>query len=232
MNRIFISAVLTLVGVASAIAADLPQAPPPLPQAPVAYIAPVYNWGGIYVGINGGYELGGSQWSGPGTPPHFNVNGGLVGGTIGVNYQVDQFVVGVEGDFDWQGLKGTSNNGNCFANGAQCQTKSDWLGTFRGRVGYAWDRVLFYGTAGGAVGNVQAGLVTASSTSTSSLGWTAGVGTEVAFSDNFTGRLEYLYVDLPNVTCGATSCGAPVNFSGVNLVENIIRVGFDYKFRP
>jgi outer membrane immunogenic protein len=233
MKRIFISAVLSLVGAANALAADLPQAPPP--QAPVAYVptmAPVYNWGGIYFGVNGGYELGGSQWSGPAIPPDFSVNGGLVGGTVGVNYQIEQFVLGVEADFDWQGLTGTSSNGFCFLNGAQCQTKSDWLGTFRGRLGYASDKVLFYGTAGGAVGNVQAGLVSGSSTNTTALGWTAGAGTEVAFTDNFTGRIEYLYVDLTNVSCGAASCGAPISFSGVNLTENVIRVGFDYKFRP
>jgi outer membrane immunogenic protein len=238
MIRIFVTAMLSILGAATALAADLPQPPPPLPQAPVAYIpaTPVYNWGGIYFGINGGYELGGSQWSGPATPPDFNVNGGLIGGTIGANFQVEQFVFGVESDFDWQGLKGTSNNGNCvFAppagNGAQCQTKSNWLATIRGRVGLAWDKVLFYGTAGGASGNIQAGLTSGASISSTAIGWVAGGGTELALSDNLTARAEYLYVDLTNVSCGAT-CGTAVPFTGVNLAENIIRVGIDYKFRP
>ena len=70
--------------------------------------------------------------------------GALVGGTVGANYQIGQFVLGVEGDGDWQNLDGTTSGGSCA--GVGCETKSDWLATVRGRAGYAWDRVLFYGT--------------------------------------------------------------------------------------
>jgi outer membrane immunogenic protein len=238
MKRIFATAILLIVGAVTAIAADLPQPPPPPPMAPAMYVpttVPVYNWGGIYFGVNAGYQWGGSQWSGPANPPDFNVNGGLVGGTIGANIQLERFVFGAEGDFDWQGLTGASINGNCVntppaGNGSACQTQSTWLSTVRGRAGYAWDKVLFYGTAGTAFGNIKAGLASGNQTSATAVGWAAGAGTEVAFSDNWTGRMEYIHVDLTNVPCAA--CGTTPAFSGINLSENIFRASIDYKFRP
>jgi outer membrane immunogenic protein len=64
MKRITLALTLTIAAVSSALAADLPPAPPP--QAPAAYgpvVAPVYNWGGIYVGINGGWGFGNAKWT-------------------------------------------------------------------------------------------------------------------------------------------------------------------------
>ena len=92
-------------------------------------------------------------------------------------------------------------------------------------------------TAGVAFGDVQAaatGLPFASGTQT---GWTAGAGIEFAFAPNWTGRVEYLYVDLGNFTCPPTSCNGgasvfpaiPVSDT-VRFNENIIRAGIDYKF--
>jgi outer membrane immunogenic protein len=229
MQRIFVSALLTLVGVASAMAADLPQPAPP-PQAQVAYIpvvAPVYNWGGIYLGINGGYGFGKSEWTGGGlSTGNFNTSGFVVGGTLGANYQVDAFVFGVETDIDYTGIQGSS--GACTALGAVCQTSNDWLGTTRGRLGYASDRVLFYGTAGAAYGNVQAN-VNGVTNSATEFGWTAGAGVEAAFADNWTARIEYLYVDLSNASCGSACGGAPVT---VSFTQNLVRAGVDFKFRP
>jgi outer membrane immunogenic protein len=229
MNRIFISAVLTLVGAANVFAADLPQAPPPA-QAPVAYVptlAPVYNWGGIYVGVNGGYGFGHSEWTGGAlSTGNFNTSGFVVGGTLGFNYQVDAFVLGGETDLDFTGIQGTS--GACTVLGAICQTSNDWLGTTRGRLGYAADRVLFYGTAGAAYGNVQAN-VNGVTNSNTEFGWAAGAGIEAAFADNWTARVEYLYVDLSKASCGSACGGAPVS---VSFADSIVRAGIDFKFRP
>ena len=98
MKRILIVAVASMMAASRALAADLPA------------VATVYNWGGGYIGINGGYGFGQSEWgndplnpSGNNSSGNFNVNGGLVGGTIGVGGQWGAFVLGVEGDFDWQG---------------------------------------------------------------------------------------------------------------------------------
>ncbi len=157
--------------------AVLPQPGPPPPRAPATYVpvpVPVFSWTGIYIGVNGGYAFGDSNWTSPtGTafvgPPtfgapcttncstgNFGTSGYLAGGTIGGNYQWGQFVLGVEGDWDYANLNGTtfSTNGGC--NLAGCETKSDWLATARVRVGYAFDRFLVYGTGGGAFGNLEA----------------------------------------------------------------------------
>jgi outer membrane immunogenic protein len=188
----------------------------------VVYAPPVYNWGGIYYGINGGYGFGKSEWTNPffgtGSTGNFNTSGFAVGGTLGANYQIEAFVFGVEGDMDWMGIQGST--GVC---AITCETKNTWLSTFRGRAGYAVDRVLFYATGGGAYGNIQAGPSGGTLTNTNKAGWTAGGGVEAAFADNWTARVEYLFVDFQNAT--------PFPATTVKLDENLIRFGLDYKFR-
>ena len=76
-------------------------APAPYYKAPPAFI-PLYNWTGFYIGVNGGGGWGRSTWD---TAGGFNISGGLVGGTVGYNYQYDQAVFGVEGDIDWANIK-------------------------------------------------------------------------------------------------------------------------------
>ena len=187
-------------------------------------VAPVYNWGGIYYGINGGYGFGKSEWTSPtASTGNFSTSGFAVGGTAGANYQMDAFVMGVEGDIDWMGVKGTS--GVCTP--APCETKNSWLSTFRGRFGYAADRVLFYGTFGGAYGNIESGASTGTLFNNNKLGWTAGAGVEAALADNWTARVEYLFVDFQNDS-PFSSGGVPIT---VKLNENLVRFGVDYKFR-
>src|ERR1700733_10756927 len=198
MKRFLFAGALAFLAVGHAAAADLPQPMlPPPPQAPAAYIpvATVYNWGGIYWGINGGYAFGTSEWtdpansSGAGSTGDFSVTGGVFGPTIGANFQADAFVFGVEGDFDATWLDGKSSSTFCgsvsLGGGAQCETKNTWLGTVRGRAGYAADRILIYGTAGGAFGNIESGINGDFENSTK-VGWTAGAGIEAAFGDNWT----------------------------------------------
>ena len=121
--------------------------------------------------MNGGYGFGQSNW--PAFPTgKFDVNGGLAGGTAGYNYQIGQLVLGVEGDFDWQGLKGSTTNVGCFgAAGPSCNTQSDYLGTVRGRVGYAFDRIMVYATGGGAVTDIKSFAVGFPTTNNSEWGW-------------------------------------------------------------
>jgi outer membrane immunogenic protein len=256
MKRILIAAMVaaSLVAASRASAAD-----PPVPagRAPAYYpVATVYDWGGGYVGINGGYATGQSEWggdplnpSGLGSTGNFHVNGGLVGATIGVSGQWGAWVFGVEGDFDWQGISGSSGSAFCtsiFASpnpgstaaGLSCKTASNWLGTVRARAGYAWDRVLVYGTAGGAGANVETALAGLPYQGNPVFGWTAGAGVEVALAEHWTFKAEYLFVDLGNVTCNhGYSCGydaagaTPVNGNySVKLNENIFRVGLNFKF--
>src|ERR1700733_6230764 len=201
MKRIACAVMLSLVAAGGAFAADLPPAPPP--QAPVAYVpppAPVYNWGGIYVGINGGWGFGNAKWN-VGPAGGFGAfsgsvsdNGGVVGGTLGANFQTGGLVFGVEGDWDYSGINTGTTQTICNVSGT-CQTENNWLFTARGRVGWAVDRVLLYGTAGGAFGSIKTTFNGIDNTSTQA-GWTVGAGVESAFADNWTARIEYLYVDL------------------------------------
>jgi len=216
-------------------AADLPTPSPP-PSLPAA----VYNWTGFYLGINGGFGTGNSNWSdGPvGTTGSFPISGYVVGGTVGVNYQIGQYVFGIEGDGDWTNLHGNSGS-TCGAISAVvlppvgCQTQSEWLATVRGRVGYAFNNILLFGTAGAAFGNIQTGLIPPSTfDSTTEAGWAIGAGIEVAFAPNWTAKAEYLFVDLPNATCTtAGNCGGAAG-SIVSFNESIVRAGVNFKFGP
>jgi outer membrane immunogenic protein len=231
MKRMLIAAALAVAATSQSFAADLPPANSPPPRAPATYVpttAPVYNWGGIYLGINGGGAFGTSAWSTAVTnrsSGDFSTDGFLVGGTVGANFQAGAFVFGVEGDLDWSTVKGTGPD-SC-----DCQTKDSWLGTARGRLGIAADRVLFYGTGGAAFGDVQAVSTLGGSTeSTTKVGWTAGAGVEVALGRYWTARAEYLYVDLGNGSCTtAANCNGLTDVS-VKFTENVVRLGVDFKF--
>jgi outer membrane immunogenic protein len=243
MKRILFAGAVALFAASPALAADLPMAPPPPPQAPAAYVptvAPVYNWGGIYIGINGGYGFGNSNWNatpGLGTglvgTGDFNIDGALAGGTIGANFQSGQFVFGVEADGDWTNIQGNTSAADCA--GFTCQTSNEWLATLRGRVGYAFDRVLVYATGGGAAGDVKATFTVPGFAATSSdnteFGWAAGGGVEVGLTENITAKAEYLFVDLSNGSCSVTACGAfaavPVQFDA-----SLVRAGLNFKFNP
>jgi outer membrane immunogenic protein len=246
MKHVIATGVLAfLAGTSAASAADLPVAPPPPPQAPAAYVPPppVYNWGGIYIGLNGGYAFGSSDWEPAGgtATGNFDVNGGLAGGTIGANFQSGQFVFGVEADGDWTSIRGGLRSTTCpYTGTCTFDTSNDWLGTVRGRLGYAFDRVLVYGTAGGAFGDIKGafsdtpavGTIAISGKSTE-FGWTAGAGVEVGITENITAKAEYLFVDLSkaSVSCAAPTC-APAFTAPVSFDASLVRAGLNFKFNP
>jgi len=204
-----------------ATAADIPRAVPPV-KAPVLAPAPLYNWTGFYVGINGGGGWGSSHWDNPLAPVgRFNLSGGLVGGTLGYNWQFNQFVVGLEGDIDWANIKGTGFG--C------CTTENTWLSTVRGRLGYAYDRFLPYITGGGAFGDVKASIPGFPGASSTQAGWTLGGGLEFALTGPLTAKVEYLHVDLGRFDCGM-ACGAPIGTDKVNFHSDIVRGGLNYRF--
>ena len=106
----------------SARAADIPARYPMPYRAPV--YGAVYNWTGFYLGINGGGGWGRSQWDGI---DKFNISGGLIGGTVGYNWQINQLVIGAEGDIDWSGVRGTTN----VLCPPGCESRNSWLATAR-----------------------------------------------------------------------------------------------------
>jgi outer membrane immunogenic protein len=234
MKPIIFAVVAFLAGVGRVMAADMPQA---APVPPPVYFPAYYNWSGIYLGVNGGYGFGQSNWTNAGVSTgSFNTNGFLVGGTLGANYQTGPYLVGFEGDIDWSSVQGSSSAAACVALGAAagttCQTKSPWLGTARARVGYAFDRLLVFGTGGAAFSGLQAILNPGGSISPgpSQLGWTAGAGVEYAFTDAVSAKVEYLFVNLGTVACPtATGCG-PFASHSFSFSENLVRAGVNYRF--
>jgi outer membrane immunogenic protein len=231
MKRILMASALALAAGTQALAADLPPPMAPPPRAPAAYVpvAPAFTWTGLYLGLNGGFGFGSSKWTSAAgvATSSFSVDGFQVGGTIGGNYQINQLVLGLEGDFDWQNLRGSTPAGTGCP--GSCDTSSNWIGTVRGRVGYAFDRVLVYGTGGGAFTDVRASQAALPWSSSTKVGWTAGGGLEYAFTDNWTTKVEYLFADFQGVTCAVASCGIAAPTS-VNFYENMVRVGVNYKF--
>ena len=162
--KLFVAlALISVLGSGPVLAADFPLPTPEPTRPPTIYDpnGPYTNWAGAYLGLNGGYALGSSQWTlGLFGTDVFNTNGFLFGGTVGFNFPVSAVLVGVEGDIDWSGLSGSAPNCAVNASGATatCQTKSNLLGTARARVGYAVDRTLIYVTGGAAFAPVQTGL--------------------------------------------------------------------------
>jgi outer membrane immunogenic protein len=223
LNRIALVPAIALLGFAAvgpARASDLSVAP--LYKAPPVVAAPAYNWSGFYVGVNGGGGWGTSNWNSAGS---LNVSGAVIGGTAGVNWQMGHAVLGLEGDVDWSNLKGTATSAFCPAG---CTTNNDWLATVRGRAGYAFDRFLPYVTGGVAVGDIKASTPGFAGATQTNAGWTAGGGVELALTNNWTAKAEYLHVDLGNMNCGF-NCGVAPNNS-VSLKSDVVRGGVNFRF--
>jgi outer membrane immunogenic protein len=214
MKRLVLASVAVAALMGSANAADMRRAAP-MPTKAIPYVQ-LYNWTGAYVGINGGIGWGRSSFSGAGGD--FNTRGGMVGGTVGYNWQSSQTVFGIEADVDWANVKGSAT---C-APGVTCETRNDWLGTARGRIGYAFDRFMPYVTGGLAVGGVKNSISGFGESSTTKAGYALGGGLEAAVTGPWTAKVEYLYVDL-----GRSS--APLG-TDVRVKTNTVRAGLNYRF--
>jgi outer membrane immunogenic protein len=217
MKKILLaSAGILALGIASASAADI-QRRQAMPEKAPVYVAQGYNWTGPYVGLYGGYGWGHSDFSAP-FVGSTNLSGGLVGGTLGYNWQVGQTVIGLETDLGWSGIRGSASCGAGF----NCETRNNWLGTTRVRLGYAADRFMPYVTGGVAYGGVKTSVAGIGSSSDTKAGWTLGGGVEAAIAGPWTAKLEYLYVDLGHAD---SMLGSQANFH-----TNIVRAGLNYRF--
>ena len=175
----------------------------------------VFSWSGPYIGAHIAYAWGLFDTDVAGG----DIEGsGAIGGVLaGYNWQVDQFVVGVEGDWS-----ATDFRGNRSAPPIAMRGTADWLASLRARAGIAFDRYLVYGTGGVAFSDIE--LAGFGSGGTQG-GWTIGAGIEGAVSDNVTARIEYSFTGFParNHALG----GAAVR-SDLDL--HAIRAGIVYKF--
>lgn len=228
------AAAIALGAVQSASAADIAR--------PVYKAAPVmaaYNWSGFYVGGNIGYGWGDLEtnnvfgWAASAKPDGF-----FGGGQIGFNWQApgSPWVWGVEVDSQWANIEENTTwvtpAGAAIANAF---AQIDYFGTARLRLGYAYDRVLFYGTGGIAWANTEIGGAInvpgfawgGASSSNSHVGWTIGAGVEWALLDNWSAKLEYLYLDLGN----QDYFGGPNNGGfDADVSIHTVKVGLNYRF--
>ena len=217
----FLLACVSLVALAgAAAAADLPPPGQPYYKAPPPYL-PAYTWSGFYLGVNGGGGFGRSTWD---TTGSFDISGGLVGGTIGYNYQIGPAVLGIEGDIDWSDIRGT-NTAACLGG---CQTSDSWLSTVRGRLGYAAGRFMPFVTGGAAFGDIRASTPGLPGATQVNAGWTVGAGLEFAAIGNWTVKAEYLFVDLGKFNCGFGCSALPID--NVSYTTNLVRAGVNYRF--
>ncbi|WP_199580847.1 outer membrane protein [Bradyrhizobium sp. MOS003] len=166
-----------------------------------------YSWAGPYLGANLGYEWG-SVSNNPAKPA------GFVGGVqAGYNFQNGPWVFGVEGDIQAAGADDTF---------APWKFSNPWFGTLRGRAGYAFSNIMFYGTAGLAFGELRAQTFGWTESHTTA-GWTIGAGAEVGFAPNWSAKLEYLYIDLSSSQFAIT--GVSNGYSA-----SVVRAGVNYHF--
>jgi outer membrane immunogenic protein len=188
-------ALVALAAATPAAAADL-GARYPMKAPPV--VAPVWTWTGFYVGINGGYGWGRSNWAllplALNEGSH-NPSGATVGGQIGYNWQFGSWVVGLEAQGNWADFTGT--NVSLVAPLTSNRTNIDAFGLFTGKVGYAWNNFMVYAKGGAAVQSVDhrwfvtATNVTGGTASETRWGGSAGIGAEYAFTPNWSAGLEY-----------------------------------------
>jgi outer membrane immunogenic protein len=256
---------LTLTGVAMAalisapaIAADMPvkyKAPPP----------PVYTWTGCYGGIEGGWMGDHKRYDrdtlfgGPApTSNDSNAISGLIGVTLGCNYQVSPWVViGIEGDVSWTHMRNSESfsfgpSGGLTPRTEVLGTDMDWLATIRGRIGMlVTPTALLYVTGGVAFVQdkssfsvvTDGGSQFTGSDNKTLTGWTVGVGGEWKmasyFGPGWSMKAEYLYVGLPNHSFsspmtsfngGAPIAGTVWNTDVTRHSENIFRLGLNYSF--
>ena len=207
MKGIAVAAAALAVLTVPAQAADIPYGS----RAPYTVNQPLnaWSWAGPYLGGNIGYAWG--TVDNNGAKPS-----GFVGGVQGgYNWHSGPLVFGLEADLQASGANDTF---------AAWKFSNPWFGTVRGRVGYALNNVLFYGTGGLAFGELRATTFGLSESHTNA-GWTLGAGAEIqmGFDPNWSAKVEYLYVDLANSNFVVTGASNGYRFG-------LIRAGLNYRF--
>jgi outer membrane immunogenic protein len=215
---------------ATALAAD----PPSLRGAPFYAPPPAFTWTGFSIGIVGGGALGSAEQtdSTPWSSGTYRVGGGLVGASLGYNWQVNNFVFGLEGDGSAAWVRGSTLGippafPACFL--PDCAANLAALGTGRARLGFAVDRFLPYVTGGGAVGALHGQEGVGSGGTRAVVGWTVGAGIEAKLSQDWSAKLEYLHLDLGNRVLFDEDI-PPVFAERVRFSSEIVRVGLNYQF--
>lgn len=251
MKRVLLTAATLLVAGSSVFAADLK--PPFAVKAPPVTTAIPFSWTGCYLGLEGGAQWGRSGQtarSGPASGQtltgDYDLSGGIAGGTVGCNYEFsNNVVIGIENDYSWTDKNGSAFDLTPFNTKTLNTTKEKWIDTLRGRIGYAFDRFMVYGTGGVAFAGTDVTVATPGfatvTDSQSRTGWVAGVGGEWAAYTGplgaLTVKLEYLHADFGT----SRYVNTPIDFKvgcttttvvsrDVKLSDDMVRVGVNWKF--
>jgi outer membrane immunogenic protein len=225
MKKLLLAAAVAALSSTAAFAADLPART--YTKAP-AYVAPVYNWTGFYIGAQVGGAFQGSSG--------FSTNDPLVtgtrddssfigGGVVGYNYQfAPNWVLGLEGEFN-----GLSNNRHTFTDGTDViSTKNDWLASVTGRLGYTWGVGMIY-AKGGAAFRDNGGIASTSAFTSNrdDTGYTVGAGLEYMFAPAWSAKIEYQYYNFGHTDL--TFGGLP---SSVSYRDDLhtVKAGINYHF--
>jgi outer membrane immunogenic protein len=249
MKKLLLASVAFTVAATSAMAADYPVRHKRYVKAPVykapPYIAPAYDWSGLYVGGHVGWghlrDSATTQAAGGllalGAVNTFTSDqliGGLQGG---YNFMVSPHILlGFEGEFTWltQGYStaiATLAPPTILTNTAN----PDWVATAAGRLGYANDNMLIYAKGGGAWldSNYGASLFPAAGTpysvSNVRTGYTVGGGLEYGFAPNWSAKAEYAYLDFGTNTYNVGFGGATVA-TGYKTDMQQVKLGINYRF--
>ncbi|UFZ05874.1 outer membrane beta-barrel protein [Bradyrhizobium ontarionense] len=246
MTRIFLGAasLMVLGALAPAGAADL--AARPYTKAPVAASAPLPTWTGFYLGLQGGGGWGRSDetyFFAPNvvgfTPTQrYDISGGFVGGVVGYNWQVDNIVFGLEGDYHWADINGRSaviSSGAGF--GDTYFTKLRGFGDIKGRLGWATGPALLFVSGGASVGDLQhrydPGIAPPPAGAVQNdwrWGWTIGAGAEYMFAANWSAKVEYNYIDFGESTIQYTNPLVTTNRSEWKDTVHTVKAGISYHF--
>jgi len=259
MNRFSIATAILLAMTAGAAAADMSSKAPSAPTE--------YAWTGIYGGFNLGYEWTSSTdvvtyvFPPPGALGVSNtsesLSGYVAGGQLGYNWQLGNWVLGFEADAQGSPAHQINTTGGVAAGSPVSgisTTVFDTLesfGTVRGRIGFVFDRWMFYGTGGyawqymNATTTANPGPVSIFSNYGVESGWAAGAGIEVAFLDRWSAKLQYLHVETgtfnnttgllgatsPLVIGGIVGAGTTIN-EGTRMKTDTVQIGLNYRFWP
>jgi outer membrane immunogenic protein len=224
---------------APALGADLGRMPV---KAPVVAPVPYFSWSGCYIGVHGGGGFGEKRVV---DFARHDVDGWLVGGQVGCDFQTGAFVFGLEGSGSWADISG--NSADLLGFGLNTRSQIDFLGTFTGRIGWAFDRTLLYVKGGGAVADDRyrvdclagsivcalAGLapgdVIARADETR-WGWLVGGGIEWAFTPNWSAKLEYNFMDFGRERVDFALVGGGTAPFDVDQHVHVIKAGINWRF--
>jgi outer membrane immunogenic protein len=261
--------------VAPAAAADIYRAPEAAGPGGYKDAPYVQSWTGWYVGVNGGgiwtakdstvtaidIDVFAGALTTNTSSARFNDSSGFGGGQIGYNWQGmwhPRLVLGVEADFQGAGLCAKGSTSAADANSpnepfdgptnASAKSCLNWFGTVRGRLGYAFDRALVYGTGGFAFGSVKDSLATSkvseaevlttsASRSSTDTGYVVGGGLEYALSPAWSLKGEYQYINLGTVDLKpGLNTFDPADFTGgsahLDHTYHTVRLGLNYHILP